>query len=1402
LSSTQTTVQYQFAYKFGSNGTGNGQFQDPHDISFDSTGRVFVTDRIRNDIQIFTHEGTYITKFGGSGSTNGLFNVPYSCGHDKDDNLYVADRGNNRVQKFNSSNTFVSKITSVNGQSLNAPEDVIFDPINGDIYICDTGNNRVVKLDKDHNFILQWGTFGNGPGQFDHPHSSSTDTTGNFVFINSGNQPYIQKFDKNGNFIKQWGEAGTQNGQLLTFLEHMDIDKKNRLHIINNNARPVVQVFDLNGNFLTKYGMETEGSADGQFREPEHITCDSQNRPFVVDANNQRVQVFNVIEPPAPPPVVIPPVTTPSTDTDTSIISDTDLKFYLSGGFFNPDPKQSLGGEISSFGLASGSLNGLFDRVDTAEAETGDEEYRCIYLRNTHQTRKLLGCKIWIETGTASADTWISISLGSAGVNGVEPMIPDEGIAPPMHFFDIPLQQPEDPNIGDLYPGDHIALWIKWSVFTGTQTEANDFAVLRLDGEREPESITPIPDPDPPPPITCPTGQVYDPTQQKCVPINTPIVCPNGYTYDTVTQRCKPPSTPPPTVPVYKVAINGDFACTGDNDDTMDLIAGRLNLAAGPDQSLFIANGDFSYNDSNQQCWIDSTKGLGAMFPNAIAPTIGNHDDTEDGTAAARTQIINAYPLIPSEGYYAITRRNIRFIFMDTQRSYSSGSAQHTFVVNALNAAKADPAIKWVIVSYHKPSLNSDMHHAALTDLRNLYHPLFEANGKVVHVNSGHNHIYLRSKPIKFNSASPNSPTIVTNQADGNYLNMLNGGGIIYCITGTGGRSSNHEFGDTPEPYVGSRRLPEPYGTTFMTLEDNGNRLSFEYVLNDGTVFDAYQISSPGASTPAPIVCPTGYNWDETLGRCVASPQSCPSGQHWDPAQARCVPDTGTPPPPTSPGYPVTNVEWYYDSATVLATNATLSAGSHGSDGVLLASTASGVSSVAISGGYVLIESGGGNGRVYWDYHTLPRWAQDDKPGFNLAMAFEWVYEGQDNCSVKDGNHGTGGFAFENSLVFGGFGFSLHSGEVQSKVEYWHNEQGTEVSSAYPGNRTLVSGKTYKVFFTLRTNRTNETVVMNIWMDFDNGTTPVWTKILSERVWSKSNWSPGSVPSGDDRDDILEGPSHIKRHHVWIRNNGGGADMKVKGVKIGTLPFLPETSTPPTNPPTNPPPTTPPPTGGQTDSNGILWLHATGTQGVIGKSRDQTNDFRWSANVSGLRRDGYEATGYFTFSGTNSSSHWALKHWGGNHSGDCVEFDGGCCCWYDTGIRVNGEVQLQTERPHPSNHDFNLTFNATSGPLYMTNIGKSMNGNTIGLKWVIFPVTPNGTAEEGGIHLIMYVDTSGLLNGRPQNQWRKVYDFIDSGQVLGDGYEPDDNQEIESRNSDTNSTSTYAGGIHYRKIVR
>jgi DNA-binding beta-propeller fold protein YncE len=45
----------KFITKWGSVGSGNGQFNEAQDIAIDSAGHVYVTDRGNNNVQVFAH---------------------------------------------------------------------------------------------------------------------------------------------------------------------------------------------------------------------------------------------------------------------------------------------------------------------------------------------------------------------------------------------------------------------------------------------------------------------------------------------------------------------------------------------------------------------------------------------------------------------------------------------------------------------------------------------------------------------------------------------------------------------------------------------------------------------------------------------------------------------------------------------------------------------------------------------------------------------------------------------------------------------------------------------------------------------------------------------------------------------------------------------------------------------------------------------------------------------------------------------------------------------------------------------------------------------------------------------------------------------------------------------------
>jgi len=78
----------KFIKAWGKHGSGPGEFDVPHTIALDSTGRVFVGDRSNSRIQIFDSDGKFLAEWK-------QFGRPSSVFIDKNDIIYVADSQSN-----------------------------------------------------------------------------------------------------------------------------------------------------------------------------------------------------------------------------------------------------------------------------------------------------------------------------------------------------------------------------------------------------------------------------------------------------------------------------------------------------------------------------------------------------------------------------------------------------------------------------------------------------------------------------------------------------------------------------------------------------------------------------------------------------------------------------------------------------------------------------------------------------------------------------------------------------------------------------------------------------------------------------------------------------------------------------------------------------------------------------------------------------------------------------------------------------------------------------------------------------------------------------------------------------------------------------------------------------------
>lgn len=226
-----------------------------------------------------------------------LFIMPHGLEVDSQDNIWVTDVGLHQIFKFDTDGNLLmklgeAKIPGTDQNHFNLPTDIAVSG-DGSFYVSDGyGNSRVVKFSRDGVYLHEWGSFGNGHGEFNIPHGIDLDKYGN-VYVADRENNRIQKFDSEGNFISLWQNKTTDQLYSVT-INHVN-DQLYGIDYLTHFFGTVIKgsdifQFDLDFNLQEQFGRT--GNYDGPKSRYHDIAVDNSGNLYVGDIFGNKIQKF------------------------------------------------------------------------------------------------------------------------------------------------------------------------------------------------------------------------------------------------------------------------------------------------------------------------------------------------------------------------------------------------------------------------------------------------------------------------------------------------------------------------------------------------------------------------------------------------------------------------------------------------------------------------------------------------------------------------------------------------------------------------------------------------------------------------------------------------------------------------------------------------------------------------------------------------------------------------------------------------------------------------------------------------------------------------------------------------------------------------------------------------------
>ena len=265
------------------------ELKRPISVAGDGEGRFVVSDQELGQVFMFNLNRHKAFPLGGSAGA-ASFTQPSGVAVDSEGNFYVADTASRKVFVVNGSNSILRVMDlSAHVKSIGS---LAVDRSRATLVIPDAKGSKVLLFTLTGELRATI----DGKGYFAYPNAVAVASDGSLLIADSFNATIV-RFSAEGKYLNSIGKRGDSPGN-LTLVTGIAVDSDDHIYATDGRLHNVT-IFDKEGNTLMVIGGQHSVSSGnigrGGFQIPQGISIDKNDRIYVADSLNRRVQLLQYL---------------------------------------------------------------------------------------------------------------------------------------------------------------------------------------------------------------------------------------------------------------------------------------------------------------------------------------------------------------------------------------------------------------------------------------------------------------------------------------------------------------------------------------------------------------------------------------------------------------------------------------------------------------------------------------------------------------------------------------------------------------------------------------------------------------------------------------------------------------------------------------------------------------------------------------------------------------------------------------------------------------------------------------------------------------------------------------------------------------------------------------------------